>query len=114
MACDVGRMRVVALAREDGRQPIAPPLLDGGQDPNLVVHEHVVRRRMAARDAVELLLLVAVDEHAAVDRLERTRAMHLERLEAHVAVREDDGRAVGADVLARADRGGEWSVREWL
>src|SRR5437016_14197406 len=114
MACDVGRMRVVALAREDGRQPIAPPLLDGGQYPNLVVHEHVVRRRMAALDVVELLLLVDVDEHAALDRLEQTRAMHLERLEDHVAVREDDGRAEGADVLERVERAGEGAVRGWI
>jgi hypothetical protein len=112
MACDVGRRGVVPLAREDRRQPLAPVLLDGGQDPDLVVHEHVVGRRMAALDVVELLLLVDVDEHAALDRLEQARSIHLERLEDHVAVREDDGRAERAGVLERIERAGEEAVRE--
>ena len=54
IARDLRVVRVVALARKDGRDALAPGLLEGGQEPYLVVDEHVVRRRVAPLDVVEL------------------------------------------------------------
>ena len=70
--------------------PLAPDLLDGGQDAELVVDQDVVLGRVAPLDVVELLLLVDVDQDVAVDGLEQARAMDLARLEDDVAVGEDD------------------------
>ena len=64
-------MRVVALPREDRRHAVAPDLLHRGEDPHLVVDEHVALRRIAPLDVLELLLLVDVDEHVAAGRRPR-------------------------------------------
>src|SRR6187399_1469129 len=46
--------RVVALARPDRRHPAPPHRLDGGEDPHLVVDEHVVVGGEPLLDVVEL------------------------------------------------------------
>jgi hypothetical protein len=56
------------------------------------VHEHVVTGRVALLDVVQLPLLVDVDEHVALDRLEQPGTLDLARLEDHVAVGQDCGR----------------------
>src|SRR5215470_11738398 len=67
---------------------------------------------MPELDVVELLLLVDVDEHSPLDRLEQTGALHLERLEDDIAVGQDHRRAESADVLERIERAREEPVRE--
>ena len=59
--------RVVALARKDRRHAVAPDLLHRGEDPHLVVHEHVALGGVAPLDVLELLLLVDVHEHVALE-----------------------------------------------
>src|SRR5689334_19976129 len=70
IVADVGLASVVALARKDGRQARAPVTLHRREDADLVVDQHVVRRGEAVLDVVELLFLVDVDQHPAVDRVE--------------------------------------------
>ncbi len=95
---DVGRrvrrkqvrvVRELPLLREHGRDALSPVQLRGGEDPHLVVDEHVPLGRKAALDVVELLLLVNVDEHG-VDDVADAGLDCLSGLEDGVAVGEDD------------------------
>src|SRR5207253_322771 len=110
----LGGVRVVSLAREDGRQAVAPALLHRGQDAELVVDEHVVVRGEARLDVVELPLLVDVDQDAAVDRVEEPRALDLARLEDDIAVGQDDGRTERREMLEHVERAREEPVREGI
>jgi hypothetical protein len=65
----------------------------------LVVDHHVVRGGVALLDGVEHLLLVHVDQHAALGGVPQARALHLARLEHHVAVGQDHRGPVAAQVL---------------
>jgi hypothetical protein len=101
-----------ALAGEHGRDAIAPGLLDGGQDPQLVVHEHVVLGGVVPGDVVQFLLLVDVDEHLAADRLADAGALDLAWLKDDVAVRQDDRRPPVLEPLQHVQRAGKQAVRE--
>src|SRR5262249_42418003 len=87
----VGGAGVMALARKHRRQARAPDALDGGQDAQLVVDEHVVLGGMPSLDILELAFLVNVDEDTALHRVGEPRALDLAGLEDHIAVGEDDG-----------------------
>jgi hypothetical protein len=47
----------------------APYPLDRAQDPNLIVHQNVVIRRVMALDVVQSVLLVEVNQYGAVESL---------------------------------------------
>src|SRR5207253_10116402 len=89
---DLRIVRVVALARKDGGHPLAPDALDGRQDAQLVVHQDVVLGGKSRLDILQLLLLVYVDQHVALDGRPQTRTLDLARLKHHVSVRQDDHR----------------------
>ncbi len=108
----VGRVRVVPLAGEDGGQALAPRLLDRGEDPDLVVDQHVVVGRVASLDVVELELLVDVDEHAPGDGSRQAGAFDLQRLKHDVAVGQDDGGPEAAGVRDDVQRAGVEPLRE--
>src|SRR5882762_800003 len=78
------------LARKHGGQAPAPQLLHGGEDAQLVIDHDVVIGRKAPLDGIQHLLLVQVNEDSAVYRVPQARALHLARLENHIAVGEDD------------------------
>src|SRR5581483_2608133 len=82
----------------------SPRLLHRRQHADLVVDEHVVLGGIASLDVVELQLLVDVDQHAAFDRVEETRALDLPRLEHDVAVRKDDRRPEAVQALEHVER----------
>ena len=102
----------MALAREDGRQTLAPDFLKGGENADLVVDEDIVPGRVAQLDVLELLLLVDVDQHAAVDSVVQPGALDLARLEHHVAVAEDHGRPPCGQPLDDVERAWIEAVRE--
>ena len=89
---DLGVERVVTLLDEHGRHPLAPLLLDGVEDAELVVDEDVVVGRVPALDVAEHALLVDVDQDAAAERVPQARAADLAGLEDRVAVGQHDGR----------------------
>jgi hypothetical protein len=107
-----GVVGVVPLAREDRGHAGAPGLLHRGQDAQLVVDQHVVARRVALLDVVQLPLLVDVDEHAALDGVQQPGALDLARLEDHVAVGDDDGESPGAEPLDQQQRPRQEAVGE--
>ena len=53
--------REVALLGKDGGDAIAPGRLHSGEDPGLVVNEHVMSSRIAALDVLQLFFLMDVD-----------------------------------------------------
>lgn len=71
---------VMPLARKNRRELRAPGLLHGREDPQLVIHHHVVPGGMATLDGLEHLLLVQIDEHPAFDRIPDPRTLYLARL----------------------------------
>jgi hypothetical protein len=81
-----GGQSVLALARQDGGHALLPLLLDRRQDARLVVDEHVVPGGIALHHVGQRLFLVDVDQHLAVHRVGDAGALHLARLEDHVAV----------------------------
>src|SRR5262249_25572270 len=84
---DDGRIvRVLALARQDCRDPVAPDLFDRRQNARFVVDQDIMTRRVAALDILELLFFVDVDQHIALDRLGDPRALDLAWLKDDVAV----------------------------
>src|SRR5919205_3591132 len=97
----------MSLSRKDGRQTLSPRLLDGRQNPQLVVHQHVMLRRVTALYVCQLLLLMNVYEYVPADRLEETRALNLSRLKDHVAVGKDDHRAPLLAALQHVQRIGQ-------
>lgn len=99
-----GIQRVMALAREDGGKPVAPDVLHRRQEAQLVVHHHVVFRRITLLHVVEFLFLVNVDERVAVHGFEQAGAFHFARLEDDVAVGEDDDRSPLPDVFEGVER----------
>ena len=105
MVGDVRGERVVPLARKDRRQALLPDLLEGGQDADLVVHEDVVPGRVLPLDVLDLTLLVDVDQHAPLDRLEQAGALDLARLEHDVAVGQDHRRPPRGEALDDVERG---------
>src|ERR1700733_7393098 len=64
-----GVVRVLPLAWEHAGDARAPVLLYARQDAKLVVHHHVVMRRIAALDRIEHPLLVDEDQYAPADRI---------------------------------------------
>src|SRR4051794_9396877 len=83
-------VRVMPLARKDGRQPRSPDLFHRVQDAQLVVHEDVVSSRVAILDVVQLQLRMDVNQHTALDGLVQPGALDLPGLEDDVAVGQDD------------------------
>src|SRR5439155_1202156 len=75
---------VLALARKDRGDALAPGLLDRGQDPRLVVHKNVVLRWIALLDVIQRLFLVDINQHVAVHGLRDAGPLDL-------AGQEDDG-----------------------
>src|SRR5215475_3964433 len=92
------------LSGKDGCDLAAPDFFDLGKDSDLVVDEDIVIGREAAFYVVQLFLFVNVDEHVAMDRLGDSRALDLQRLEDHVAIRKDGGRTPLLDVLDGIER----------
>src|SRR2546427_5376073 len=92
------------LAREHGRDAALPHLLDSREQTHLVIHEDVVIRGVSRLDVLQLSLLVDVDEDAAPDGVEQSRAPDLVRLEYDVAVGEDDGRAPDLQMADHVER----------
>ncbi len=84
-----GIVRELTLQREHRRHPLAPEALCGGEDPRLVVDEHVTLGRVPQLDVTQLELLVDVDENVPVDRACDPGALDLVRLEDRVPVSED-------------------------
>src|SRR5438034_1910502 len=80
---------VLALARKDRGDALAPGLLDRGQDPRLVVHKNVVLRWIALLDVIQRLFLVDINQHVAVHGLRDAGPLDLAGLEDHVTVGED-------------------------
>ena len=105
-----GVVGVMSLTRKDGREATAPGFLHGCQDAQLVVDQHIVLGRVAFFDVLQLLLLVNVDQHPALDGLEQAGAKHLARLKNHVAVGENDGRPQLANVFDRVHGAGKEAV----
>ena len=95
----LGIMRVHPLLGEQGRHAAAPDVFDRGENPRLVVDQHVMVCRVAAFDVVELLFLVDVDQHVAVDRVPDARLLGFAGLEDDVAVGEDHRRGVGLEAF---------------
>src|SRR5262245_16978203 len=102
---DLRVVRKLALEREDGRHALAPVLLRGREDAELVVHEDIVSRRIPALDVVEFFLLVAVHEHR-VRGSGNARSRGLPGLEDGIAVGEDDDLAPGAQPRECLERAG--------
>jgi hypothetical protein len=99
VASGVGRVvGVVALARKDGHEALAPDRLHRREDALLVVDHHVAARRKVVGDDVEHAFLVDEDQDPVVDRGAQPRALELARLEDDVAVGQDHGRAVTAEL----------------
>ncbi len=88
-----GIERIVTLARKHRREPLPQDLLHRCKDAQLVIHHHVVRRRIAPLDIGQRLLLMDVHQYSALDRVPYSRALNLARLEDHVAIGQDHGRA---------------------
>jgi len=65
----------------------APHLLRRGKDAQLVIHHYLALRRVASLDIGQCLLLVNVDEHMSPDGSADSRALDLERLKNHIAIR---------------------------
>ena len=76
----------LTLPGKYGGHAVAPGFLDRGQNTQFVVHQDVVLGRVTALDVIQRLLFMDVDEHMALHRLEDAGALHLARLEDHVAV----------------------------
>ena len=105
VAAGVGRVvGVVALARKDGDEALAPDRLHRREDALLVVDHHVAARRKVAGDDVEHLFLVDEDQDAVVDRGAQARALDLARLEDDVAVGQDHRRAEPAEARDDVER----------
>src|SRR5258708_26387360 len=82
-------MGKLPLPRQYRGHPVAPDPLYLGENSRLVVHQNVVARRVALLDIAELLLLVDVYQHVALDGLEDAGALDLTRLKDDVAVGQD-------------------------
>ena len=76
----------MTLTREHGGDTIPPDLLDGIQDPQFVVNQHILFRRKPALDIIQLLLLVDVDQHPVIDFAPQSGTLHLAGLENRVAI----------------------------
>src|SRR3989440_10008685 len=100
------------LARKDGGQALAPHLLHGGEYAQLVIDAAVVGSGNAPLDGLQHLLLVQVNENAPVHRVPQAGALHLARLEAHVAVGEDDRGSEARTARQRSQRARVEPVRK--
>src|SRR5256714_1278112 len=78
------------LARKDGGQALAPRLLHGGEDAQLVVDHDVVIGGKAPLDGLQHILLLEGNEDSPVHPTPHAGALHLWRLENHLAVGEGD------------------------
>src|SRR5215469_2930931 len=103
---------IVTLPRENRGQGRAPRTLHRREYAQLVVHHDVTRGRMAPHYRFEHPLLVQIDEHPPLDRIPQAGAAHLARLEHHVSVGQDDGRAEAAAVRQRFQRVGIEAIRK--
>jgi len=63
-----GIERIVALLGKYGRHAFAPDFLHRGQDAQFVVDQDVVIGRITLLDIIQLLFLVNVNQHIAIDR----------------------------------------------
>ena len=81
---------------------------------SFVVHEHIVRGRITLLDIDQLLLLVDIDEHAPLNRLEEPGSFDLVRLEDHIAIRQDNRRPHLAQVLEHVQRIWEKAAGKWI
>jgi len=101
---DLSVVCVLALTRQYRSHPIAPDLLDRRQDPRLVVDQDIMVRRIALFHILELLLLMDVDQHMAVDRFRNSGALDLTRLKDDIPIGQNGGRPPAAEALEGIER----------
>src|SRR5208282_6187897 len=104
----------LSLPGEHCRYAVTPSLLDGGQDAQLVVHQHVVLSGIPLLDILQGLLFVDINKDVAFDSLENAGTLDLARLEHHIAVREDDRPAPLAETFQHVEGAGIEPVGEWV
>src|SRR5262252_7813252 len=97
-------MGKLPLSRQHGGHPVAPNFLYLSENSRLVVHQNIVARGVAPLDIIELLLLVDVYQHVALDGLKDAGALDLARLKDDVAVGEDDRSRPAAKPLENVER----------
>ena len=61
--------RVVALLSEDGGEAVCPDLLHAVQYAELIIDHHIAAGRVQPLYSLQLLLLVDVDQHVAIESL---------------------------------------------
>jgi len=104
----------LSLPREHRGYTAAPGPLNSGEDTQLVVHQHVVLSGVAMFNVLERLLLVNIDEDIALDGFKDSGALHLARLEYHVAICENDCLAPFAESFQHLERPGVKPIRKWI
>ena len=85
-------IRECALAWKNRRDTVAPRRLEGAEDAQFVVDQHIMPCGISALDVVQCVLLVDIDQNPVVDGPAETRSLDLARLEERIAVGQNDRR----------------------
>src|SRR4051794_5971941 len=104
----------MALSEKDGRRSPIPAVLDGVEDAELVVHDHVMLGWVASFDILELAFLVDINEDVTVDRGPEARLPDLVWLEHRVSIGEDHGSSQPVQATQGLDRTGIDAFGEWV
>jgi hypothetical protein len=96
--------RVVTLLRQHGADALAPNTLDCVEDAQLVIDHHIPPCRIKALHVSKFLLLVNVDEHAAIESCPKPGTVDFPRLEHRIAIGQDDRGTPFLDVSDRIKR----------
>jgi len=104
--------RKLSLPGKDRSYTASPGVLDGREDAQFIIDQHVVVSRISVRDIFECLLLVNIDENLPLDGFKNAGALDLARLEYHVAVCQNDRPAPLTKSLQDIERTGVKAVGE--
>lgn len=89
----------MALAHKHSGYARAPALLDGSENAQFVLDQHVVLGGAALRNIGEFFFLVQIDQDLASHRFKQSGAINFARLEDDVAIAEDGRRPPLLDVF---------------
>src|SRR5262249_45218970 len=107
-------LRVVTLPWEHSRDALAPHFLDRIEDAQFVIDHHIPLSGIKALHIGKFLLLMDIDEDAAVESCPNPGPIDFPRLEPRVAIRQDDCRTPLLDMFDRIKRARVKAIAEGI
>ena len=107
-------MRIVTLFHKDGSDAFAPDVLNRRQNPNFIVDQNVVVRRISLCDILKFQFFMDIDQDGSRKSIIQSGPPNLMRLKDDVSIGENYRHCVLLNAFDYFERIKEESLFEWI